>query len=261
MTARRFPTSLLALALVASACSSGPLVTDAPEADAPAGFPNHSVQQIRDAVRLSAGVVRTLQSDGKAEIASPKLDQRVSFSLRATFGDSVTAVLRGPFGIEGGRAVATADSFLAADRLNRKLIVGPAGAAERYLPGAGSAERVARAATGLLIPGAGVDWQRGTVDGRYTLLGTLEGGARREYTVDPALWRVVRVREFDAEGALVGEQTAEAFDTVDGVVLPRLVTLRAGDTEVVIEHRSVELNVPVRHLWRRPDGYEIVQVQ
>lgn len=261
MTLRLPRTGLLALAFVVSACSSGPLVTDAPETDAPAGFPNHSVQQIRDAVRLSAGGVRTVQSDGKAEITSPRLDQKVSFSLRATLGDSVTAILRGPFGIEGGRAVATPDSFLAADRLNRKLIVGPASAAERYLPGAGSAERVARAATGLLVPGAGVDWQRGTVEGRYTLLGTLEGGARREYTVDPALWRVVRVREFDAGGALVGEQTAEAFDTVDGFVIPRRVTLRAGETVVVIEHRSVELNVPVRHLWRRPDGYELVRVR
>ena len=251
---------LAALAVALPACSSGPLVTDAPDTDAPTGFPNHSVQQIRDAVRLSAGGVRTVKSDGKAEIASPSLDQRVSFSLRATLGDSVTAVLRGPFGIEGGRAVATADSFLASDRINRRLIVGPASAAERYLPGAGSAERVARAATGLLIPGAGVDWQRGTVDGRYTLLGTLQGGARREYTVDPALWRVVRVREFDAGGALVGEQTAEAFDTVDGFVVPRRVTLRAGDTVVEIEHRAVELNRSVRHLWKRPDGYETVRV-
>lgn len=251
----------LVLAVALSACSSGPLVTDAPTVDRPAGFPSHSVQQIRDAVRLSAGAVRSVQSDGKVEITSPRLNQKASFSLRATLGDSVTAVLRGPFGIEGGRVVATADSFLAADRLNRKLIVGPASAAERYLPGAGSAERVARAATGLLVPGAGVDWQRGTADGRYTLLGTLEGGARREYTIDPALWRVVRVREFDASGALTGEQIAEAFDTVDGFVLPRRVTLRADDTVVVIEHRSVELNVPVRHLWRRPDGYEIVRVR
>lgn len=251
---------LVAVALVAPACS-GPLVNDAPVVVTPTGFPNHSVQQIRDAVRLSAGTVRTLKSDGKVRISSPRLNQDASFSLRATLGDSVTVVLRGPFGIEGGRAVATPDSFLAADRLNRRLLVGPASAAERYLPGAGSTERVARAATGLLIPGAGVTWQLGTTPTAYTLRGVLQGGTEREYTVDPALWRVTRVREFDVAGTLVGEQTAEAFDTVGGVVIPRRVTLTAGETTVELEHRSVELNGALRHLWRRPDGYEVIPIR
>ena len=251
---------LLAAAVALPACS-GPLVNDAPVVATPTGFPNHSVQQIRDAVRLSAGAVRTVSSDGKVRIASPKLNQDASFSLRAGLGDSVTVVLRGPFGIEGGRAVATPDSFLVADRLNRRMLVGPASAAERYVPGAGSTERVARAATGLLIPGAGVDWRLGRTASAYTLRGVLEGGSEREYTVDPSLWRVTRVREFDADGALVGEQTAEAFDTVDGVVIPRRVTLRAGETTVELEHRSVALNDGIRHLWRRPSGYEVVPIR
>ena len=253
--------ALLALAAALSACSQGPLVTDAPDTGVAVGYPNHSAQQIRDSVRVSAGVVRTVAADGKVRIESSQINQDASFSLRARLGDSLTVVIRGPFGIEGGRALATPDSFLAADKINKRLYLGPASAAERYVPGASSTERVARAATGLLIPGAGVDWQLSHADGRYTLDGRLAGGARRRYTIDPSIWRVTRVVEIASDGTVAGTQTFSAFDTIDGLVMPRLVVLENDDMRVELEHRSVTLGGPVRQLWRRPNGYEQVRIR
>ena len=246
---------VLALATAASACS-GPLVTDAPDTQTAVGYPNHSADQIRQEMRRSLGPIQTVSSDGKVRIASAQLNQDASFSLRARLGDSLTVVVRGPFGIEGGRALATPDSFLAADKINKRLYLGPAAAAERYVPGAGSSERVARAATGLLVPGSGVDWQLTHAGGRYSLDGILDGGARRRYTIDPAVWRVTRVLEIAPDGTISGEQTFGAFDTVQGVVVPRRVTIESGGNRIELEHRSVTLNGAVRQLWRRPSGYD-----
>ena len=253
--------ALLLLAAAVSACSSGPLVRDAPDTDVAVGFPNHSVQQIRDSVRISAGGVRAVSADGKVRIDSRQVNQDASFSLRARLGDSLTVVIRGPFGIEGGRALATPDSFLAADKINKRLLLGPASAAERYVPGASSTERIARAATGLLIPGSGVDWQLSHAGSVYLLDGMLAGGARRQYTIDPSIWRVTRVVEIDPDGREAGRQRFEAFDTIQGVVMPRLVIIERDDLRVELEHRSVTLGGPVRQLWRRPSGYEIVPIR
>ncbi len=255
--------SLLAVALVVgSGCAHGPLVRDAPDARTPTGYPEHSVDQILAAVEASVAPVLAVAADGDLDLESDAATQDATFSLRARLADSLTVVVRGPLGIEGGRGLVTPDSFFAADRINRQFLVGPVEAAGRYVPGAGSSERVARAVLGLLVPERDVDWTRTPDGGLYRLLGRLPGGGSREYTVDPALWRVVRAREFDADGRSVGTQTAEAFDTVDGVVLPRRVTLEGAGTTVRLEHRRLVVNpADLRLRFSPPDGYETVRIQ
>ena len=253
---------LAAAVLVGSGCSHGPLVRDAPDTRTPTGYPEHSVEQIIAAVEASVAPVRAVAADGDLDIASDALEQGATFSLRARLADSLTVVVRGPLGIEGGRGLVTPDSFFAADRINRQYLVGPVEAADRYVAGAGSSERVARAVLGLLVPERDVAWTRTPVDGQYRLIGPLPGGGSREYTVDPALWRVVRVREFDAAGLSVGTQTAEAFDTVEGVVLPRRVTLDGAGTTVRLEHRRLVVNpLDLRLRFTPPDGYETIRIE
>ena len=248
--------------LVAGCGPTGPLVRDAPVVDTPTGYPDHSVDQVVRSVAASVAPVLSAAADGDLSIDGPDGSQQASFSLRARLADSVTVVVRGPLGVVAGRGLATPDSFYAADRINRQLFFGPVSAAERYVPGAGSSERLMRAALGLLVPDPGVAWSLTAADGRYRLIGRLASGDAREYTVDPALWRVVQVREFDGAGRSAGGFRAEAFDTVDGVVLPRRVRLDGGGTVLSLEHRRLAVNPSeLRLRFERPDDYETFRIE
>jgi hypothetical protein len=248
--------------LVASGCAHGPLVREEPVGDVDADYPSHTSVQISERVAASVAPALSMAADGDIRIVSPRLNQNASFSLRARLRDSLTVVVRGPFGIEGGRGLVTPVAFEAVDRINRVLYRGPVSAADRYVPGAGSSERIARAALGLLVPEAEVRWTVTPANDLYTLRGRLAGGTVREYVVDPRLWRVVRVREFDAEGRAAGSQTFEAFDTVDGLVLPRRVVLEGDGTEITLEHRRLVLNPPdLRLRYARPEGYRLVEIE
>ena len=80
------------------------------------------------------------------------------------------------------------------------------------------------------------------------------GGVRRVYTVDPARWRVVAVREYDRAGALRGQQDVSDFAVVDGVPMPRRVHVAASGSEATFEHRRIALNPPdLRLTFSRPD--------
>ncbi len=170
--------------------------------------------------------------------------------------------MRGPLGITVGRGLVTADSAFLANQLQDEFVLGPLSAADGIVPGASRDGRVIRAALGLLVPEADVAWTRTAQDDLYVLTGRLPGGVgSRSYTVDPAIWRVVRVVDFAPDGAQVGSQTAQAFDTVDGVVLPRRVRLEGADTVIELEHRRLVVNPPdLRLRFVRPEGYQVVEI-
>ncbi len=254
---------LLALAVAITGCSHRAVVV--PPAATPAGYPSHSLDQIVTAVAASVAPVRSASSDGQVTIRSGRIDQDATFSLRARLEgrrtDSVTVVIRGPFGIEGGRGVVTADSVLAADRINRVLYVGPAAAAERYVPGGATPAAAARVALGLLVPERDIVWDVRPDNGRYTLTGRFPGGTRRTYTVDPALWRVVAVREYDAAGAIRAQQDASEFELVGGIAMPRRVHVAGAGSEVTFEHRRLAVNPDdLRLTFSRPD-YRVVRLR
>ena len=254
---------LLALALALGGCLPQPLVSDAPEGGAPAGYPDQPLSVVIGSVEASVAAFRSVAADGDLSYTSPAESQSASFSLRARLADSVVVTVRGPLGIEGGRALLTADSVFVANRLQRQFLLGPLSAADAVVPGASLDGRIARAALGLLVPERDVAWSLVASDGLYRLTGRLPGGVgSRSYTVDPAIWRVVRVVEFDAGGRQIGEQTAEAFDTVDGVVLPRRVRLAGQGTTVELEHRRLVVNPDeLRLRFVRPTDYETVEVR
>lgn len=257
---RRFP--LLLLAFAVAGCSQKPLVEDAPDPTLPSAYPNHSAEQIAEAVRASLAGVAWYATDGDIEIESPSLNQSATFSLRARMRDTVQTTLRGPFGVVAARALVTRDSFLAQDVFGKKLYVGRVDVAERYVPGAGSQEALARAAGGLIVPDPAREWRVTPKDGTYVLSTARPDRSRRVYVVDPALWRVVQAQEVDAAGVVVADQTFSAFDTVGGVVVPRRVVLRApGEAvRVTLEHDRYRVNPDDFEIrWRRP-GSRVIAI-
>ena len=257
------PAALLALALLTlSACSGGLRIEDEPEAEIPDAYPNHTADQIRAAVAASIAPVRFFSADGRIEIEAPRLDQSATYSIRSRLADSTTVVVRGPFGIEGGRGLVTPREFVGYDKLNGKLYVGSVSAAERYVPGAGSSEALARALSGLVAPEAGA-WTVVPDSGRYGLVQRRPDGSRRILIVDPALWRVVRAQEVDPSNVVIADQAFSAFDTVDGVVMPRRVVLRAPQERIrlTMEHRRLAPNPSdFRLRFNRPTDVETVRL-
>jgi hypothetical protein len=169
------------------------------------------------------------------------------------------AIVRGPFGIEGGRALVTADSFFAIDRLNGRLYAGGARAAEEYIPGAGDRGRLARALLGLDIPEADPGWTVNPANGRYVLVAP---GATQTWTIDPRYWRAASVVEVAADGRRVS-RTYSQFGVVDGHVFPQRVVLASpsDSAQLTIEHRDVSFNPPDLRLRFSPSrDLEIVRV-
>lgn len=252
---------LLGAVVLAGCAPSGPLVRDAPDGQA-AGFPNHSVEEIVASVAASVAPILSVAADGNLRIVQGGSDQSATFSLRSRLGDSTTVVVRGPLGITVGRGLITADSVFLSNQLQDEFILGPLSAADAIVPGASEDARVVRAALGILVPESDVPWSRSVQGGMYHLTGRLPGSAgSRAYTIDPALWRVVRVVDFGPDGRQAGLQDVGAFDTIDGVVLPRQVRLEGGDTQIELEHRRLQVNPSeLRLRFSRPEGYETVEI-
>ncbi|OZC02601.1 DUF4292 domain-containing protein [Rubricoccus marinus] len=254
---------LLLTALSLAACSSGPLVDDAPEGQLPDAYPYQTAAQIRDAIQRSTQPVAFYAADGRIEITTRTLDQKATYSIRARLADSTTVTVRGPLGIEGGRGLITPQSFVAYDKINGKLFVGDIEVADRYVPGAGSSEVLAQSLAGLLAPEAGMDWTVTPDSGRYILVHRRPDRTRRVLVVDPSLWRVVQAQELDASNTVVADQRFSAFDTVDGVVMPRRVVLTApGEgVRIQLEHNRLLVNPSdFRLRFARPTGVEVIEI-
>ncbi|MFN3598079.1 MAG: DUF4292 domain-containing protein [Rubricoccaceae bacterium] len=255
---------VLLVALGTAGCAAGPLVRDAPAEELPSEYPNHSAAFILDAVAEAAAGVEGFRADGRLTVTSPTLNQNATFSFRGRLADSLLAVVRGPFGIEGARALVTPDSFLAHDRLGGRLYVGRVEAADRFVPGAGSSDVLQRALVGLLVPEAPpAAWTVSAEGGLYTLARRRPDGSQQQVDVNPAFWRVVGLRETSSGGILLAEQRFEQFDTVDGVVLPRRVVLSSPEQPLllVLEHTRLVLNPPdLTFPYTRPRGVEVVPI-
>lgn len=227
-----------------------------------AGYPDHSVAQIIGSVASSVAPVTHVAADGDMAFVSPEESQTLTYSLRARLADSLSVVVRG-FGLVGGRALVTSDSVFVINRVSDQFLLGPLSAADAVVPGASQDGRIARAALGLLVPERDVEWTLAATGGLYQLSGQIPGsGNSRAYTIDPSIWRVTRVVEFDGSGQQVGLQTAGMFDTVDGVVLPREVRLEGSGTILSMSHKRLVVNPDdLRIRFERPEGYEVIEVR
>ena len=235
---RRF-VPLAALAVLAAACTPASTVRPADPGTA-AGYPYHSADDIVLAMEASVARVQSYRAESRLEADRGGRTTDLTASVRARLSDSLVAIIRGPLGIEGARALVTPDSFYAIDRLNGRFYFGGVDAAERYVPGAGERGRLARVLLGLETPVAGPDWSVRPTNGVYVLVSP---GGGETWTVDPRFWRATSVTETSADGRRLSRTYAD-FGTVDGVVFPRRVVLASpSDTaRLTLEHRVVTMN-------------------
>jgi hypothetical protein len=249
---------LAALAVLAAGCTPSATVRDAPVGDA-AGYPDHSAEQIVEAMTASVARVGSYRAESRLDAERGGRSYDLTSSIRARLADSLVAIVRGPLGIEGGRALVTADSFFAIDRLNGRLYVGAAEAAEQFIPGAGDRGRLARALLGLDVPEPGPGWTVRPANGRYVLVAP---GATQTWTIDPRLWRAASVVEVAADGRRVS-RTYSDFGVVGGLVFPRRVVLASptDSAQLIIEHREVTFNpVDLRLSFSPASDLEVVRV-
>ncbi len=259
------PRILAALLLFSAAGCSGPLVRNAPNADAPADFPNHTVEQV--VYRLAAGTagIRSFRSEGRLNVESHNISQGVGVSIRASLVDSLYAKLRGPLNIEVAVTLITADSILAHDKLNRDFYYGPLRVADRYVPGADKPGLLARTLLGLIVPLVDENTNL-NADGHFYYITKLDesGRIRERWAIDPAIWRVTRMEEFSADGTVITRRSFSSFDTVNAVVLPRTVELSspARGITISIEHQQLTLNpIPLTYPFSRPRDVEFIRLE
>ncbi|MCH7639955.1 MAG: DUF4292 domain-containing protein [Bacteroidetes bacterium] len=259
------PRLLAALILLTAAGCSGPLVRNAPDVQAPAGFPGHTAEQIAYQLATQAPAIRAFRSEGRLHIESPTISQGVGISIRASLADSLYAKLRGPLSVEVARTLITADSILAHDKLNHKFYYGPLAVMDRYVPGAGEPGLLAKTLLGMIVPTV-TESTTVEADSQYYYLSMMDaaGHLRERWTVDPALWRVVRMEERASDGSILTRRTFSSFDVVDDVVLPRHVEL-SSPTEgitVSIEHQQLTVNPdPLTFPFSRPRDVEFIPLE
>ncbi|MDX1419006.1 MAG: DUF4292 domain-containing protein [Rubricoccaceae bacterium] len=254
---------LLSAAAWAAGCS-GPLVRNAPDADAPADFPNHTADQVVYRLAQAAGAVAAFSSEARVGFETPEGGQGVSASLRARLADSVYATLRGPLSITVGRGLVTADSFFAHDLLGERFYLGPLAVADAYVPGAGAPGALGHTLLGLLAPRDGVPWEILADSSAYVLTGPMGDDRYQRYVVDPSVWRVTAFEEYGPGGDLLSRRTFSAFDVVDGIVLPRRVLLESprDGLAVTVEHRRLALDPDDLDLaFRRPSEAETIRLE
>ena len=255
----RLNVPLLALAAFAAGCTPARVVGDAPPGDA-AGYPNHSAVDIAEAMTASVSQVRAYRAESRLDAERGGRSFDVTASIRARLADSLVAIVRGPLGIEGGRALVTADSFYAIDRLNGRFYLGDVSAAERYVPGAGTPGRLARVLLGLEVPDVGPGWTVRPASGRYLLVAP---GGSQTWTIDPRFWRATSVAEIALDGRRLS-RTYGDFGAAGGVVFPRRVVLTSpsDSARLTLEHREVVLNPSeLRLSFSPPDDAEVIRIR
>ena len=259
------PRLLAALILLTAAGCSGPLVRNAPDVEAPADFPGHTAEQIAYQLATQAPDIRAFRSEGRLHIESPTISQGIGVSIRASLADSLYAKLRGPLSLDVGRTLITADSILAHDKLNHKFYYGPLEVMDRYVPGAGEPGILAKTLLGMIAPTV-TESTMVEADSQFYYVSVMDaaGHIREHWTVDPALWRVVRMEERATDGTVVTSRAFSSFDVVDDFVLPRHVELSspAEGITITIEHRQLTMNPdPLTFPFSRPRDVELIPLE
>lgn len=254
----------LVLAALSAGCS-GPLVRDAPDVERPGAFPNHGIATILSAVRSQAEALESFES--RSRIAVERPGQRATLTARLRQSpDSLYGTLTGPFGIFVGEGLVTPDSFYVDYRFGRAYYLGPLAAAARVVPVPPTSTDLFASLTGTVAPNPALDWTASHDSLRYVLDARVRGTDEvvQRLVVDPALWQVVEATDYGLDGTILGTRSFSAFDQIDGLVLPRRVTLRAPqeDATVTIEHLSVTVN-PAPLSFPRPDvgGSEVTLIE
>lgn len=230
---------LLAL-LVLAGCAGSRRAADRP-LDRPAAFPYHTVDQIEAQLLPLPDSLTAFSAKANFAFNTPWRSGRFSGDVMHRRGDSLYVSLSPGMGIEAARALVTPDSFYLYNRIDREVIVGTMDQARAYLPPPFTADDLFRTLLGLPVPDPGIAWQ---LDADSSFYYFESPDSLRIYTIDPAIWRVIRYEERTASGALVEDRVYLDWDRFDGMYLPRRMVYRRPPDEstATIYYRSVTLN-------------------
>lgn len=207
--------------------------------DMPAGFPNHSAEQIERFVGAGTDTLRSFTADAKLSVRTPERSANLSADMQARRGDSLLVSVSG-YGFTVAKSLVTPDSFFVHDRLGKRLVRGRIDEATALLPAPFAAADVFPALLGVgAFPTA--PW-RVTTDSLYYVLEDTRD--RYRLLVDPRLWRVVRYEERSPDGSIVEDRSFTEFERIGGVLLPRRLLLRRPKEESAfsIYYKDLDLN-------------------
>ncbi len=228
---------LTAAVLLFSGCSG----SEASRGSAPAAFPSHTAPQIRQNIVLSADSITAFAAKARLSMDTPQRNGQFNATIRQRRSDSLYMSLSPGMGVEAARILVTPDSFFVYDRINKQLAYGHLEHAQSRLPFLVTTRDIFDNLLGVVAPASAVSWQVEADDAYYYLHGP---DYQRTFTIDPTLWRVVRYEQRTANGTIIEARTFDDFTTVDGVTLPRKVTLRRPQDNATasLYYRSVDLN-------------------
>ncbi len=219
--------------------------------DLPDAFPNHTLDQIQQQIRL-AGADTLVSLQGKANLAirTPELKGNVTARLKHRRSDSLYMSVTATLGIEAARMLVTPDSFFVYDRINKKLNYGSMDYASTFLPPLLTGDDVFLNLLGLTSPESGIDWHLDADTAYYHLR---DDAGRRHFIVDPTVWRVVRYEERTTRGDLIEALNFSEYDLFDGVFIPRRIILQRplDDTSISMYYRELTLNPPALSMTLR----------
>ena len=218
---------LVVLLAVAAVGCTGPRRVAAPDADAPslpADFGRHSAADILARLAAGEGTHAGLAGRGRLLVTSPDENGTFDIDLRAA-RDGRFYLTVSALGIEGARALARPDSVFLYNRLDNTLQLGPTDRAAALLPFPLDGPAGFQLLSGLLRPAsaAGVTVEADRREGVYRLR---SADGRTVYSVDPTVWRVVRVVRYDAANALAEEVLTDRYEPTDALPLPARVSVR-----------------------------------
>ena len=241
---------LLVIMLWVAGCSgSGPLVDNRP--DLPDAFPNHTLTQIHQQIRLAANdTISAFQGKASVSLRTPEFKGNVTAQMKHRRSDSLYMSLTATLGIEAARMLVTPDSFFVYNRLEKQLNYGSMDYASDFLPPMLTGEEVFPNLLGMLLPDPDEAWQFEADTAYYYLR---DAAGRRHYIIDPTVWRVVQYEERTPQGTLIEARSFTQFDTFDGVFIPRRIILRRplDDTSISMYYRELTLNPPALSMTLR----------
>ena len=244
MMAPSFPAfrSLMAAAvLTAALLLSGCTGSGSTGTSAPAAFPSHTAPQIRQQIVLSADTITSFSAKARLAMDTPQRNGQFNATIRQRRSDSLYMSVSPGMGIEAARILVTPDSFFVYDRINKQLAYGGLENAQARLPFLVTTNDIFDNLLGVVAPDPSVSWQVEADDEYYYLH---DPAYQRTFKIDPTRWRVVQYEQRTADGTIVETRTFDDFTTVEGVTLPRQVTLRRPQDNSVasLYYRNLDLN-------------------
>jgi len=229
----------------------------------PDAFPNHTAAQIQERLHLSPDTLFAFTANASISVSSPTNSGQFNARIDHRRNDSLYLSIRVTLGIEAARALVTADSFFVYDRIQKQLIYGSLDYTANLLPAPFASTDLFPNLLGLLTPDPLIAWRVRADSSSYYLE---DPAGRYAYTVDPALWRVIRYEERSASGMIIETRDYSEFDRFQNLYLPRRIIFRRPqeDTVASIYYRSLDLNPPalsfdlrLREGVRRIPAYEL----